>query len=1180
MGCDFSKVYSIEIHLENELAVFEPRDEVAGHVLIRAEEDTAIDSCVIWLYGLVKSRWPAGSNSPFINPGSLFGGVQSLRSTTNLPQLTEQKGMQEICPNTIFCLNSVKENLRKELKHGIFKGQLGNSYYQSFLGLPWDLQCHKDQRQFPSSLDLDKKNDSKTSCTSMTDTLAASLIRENSDGSTVDCVKQSDLTSGNELNNSVTAQENACNSCETCMPKPHCTKWKSMVSVNEEVSKYISGVKVIYRVKVNLLDNHHLPTVLRNPDNHSITSKETSSCSNLHSPDKHFKNEPADKHSLEVTPDSRSICHKITTQSVGIGKLLPTSEPKQFGPNSASYVLTRGTHVLNFEFKLPADLPSSFELPTSCLAGGASARLYYGLRIEICNNSAQIRHTQQREIIVFRPLELTHFPRLRDRVTLHKEFIISGRCASPNGSILCDMSVNKTGFVPGESITPQVYVTNHSSRAIQTVHLTFAQTVLLQISEEQKHTEVLRLFAARLKAREPNPNSVNSNNTELIVQPNKRSHGDDNPSLFSSSLSPSVLSSSSSSSSSHITSSNRPDVFQSHRSTVHRSSSTKKLRPKAATDGIKSVHTENQVVVAAHGGSAYFEDVIHVPPLPATGLAGRQQMIRVDYMLILRLRLLGDEEGKLDQKMQIPITIGSDPTRETSFTNCTEVVPCYALFNYASGEVIEYDPSKQLQADSKRFHLSPVYRYFKPRTAQGKPNSDHSGQQSSDRSRVCSPPINHSHTGINPTRKMAHKDGYPTQEKNPSKKSGRRTPVLSNPYAADQTSSPMKPAFNRDKAVPAYLEKINCKTDSPCHSPPTPLLARQRFYDDGAQVSGDEQNDENYEEDQQSICFVSHQSNQTSSDPNSPVSGHYDVQIRQLAGGEIYEEPSFKGVTGIQTLASNVRRHGQSPKRQYSFEFYSDQTVSEDESSYQHSSSTFENVKNGALSDSSMQNDTNMLLVRPCFGSVHSLGAQKSRRETGKIILQASPVHEHMRARSSDRSYEAQKLWIPFSTPAFSTTDDQISDRYKCLSTGTQQKSHSHSLQSTITPTAALKVDVISKSTDSPPRRTLHHAYWNHPRVAPVPGRIANSDEIWTPGCVLDARGDMLNKLKMNAIPVNKGKQFQSPKHIHMQPADAVEVWKSGSEHKIACFSRNHSHSSTYSQHHGHWVAGGLGNIT
>ncbi|KAF6780107.1 hypothetical protein AHF37_00342, partial [Paragonimus kellicotti] len=1050
-------------------------------------------------------------------------------------------------------------------------------------------------------------------------------------------------------------------------------------------------------------------------------------------------------------------------------------------------VLTRGTHVLNFEFKLPADLPSSFELPTSCLAGGASARLYYGLRIEICNNSAQIRHTQQREIIVFRPLELTHFPRLRDRVTLHKEFIISGRCASPNGSILCDMSVNKTGFVPGESITPQVYVTNHSSRAIQTVHLTFAQTVLLQVSEEQKHTEVLRLFAARLKARQPNRNSMNSNNMELSVQSSRRPHGDDNPSLFSSSLSPSVISSSSSSSSSRIASSNKPDGLQSHTSTVHQSSSTRKLR------------SQGRLPM----GSTYFEDVIHVPPLPATGLAGRQQMIRVDYMLVLRLRLLGDEEGKLDQKMQIPITIGSDPTRETSFTNCTEgnlrlrllgdeegkldqkmqipitigsdptretsftncteVVPCYALFNYASGEVIEYDPSKQLQAESKHFHLSPVYRYFKPRTAQGKPNSDHSGQHSSDRSRFCSPPIHHSHTRTNPAGKAVQKDGYPIQvkipskksgrpyttfnrdkaiptylekihrktdspchspstlllarqrfyddgaqvsvdEQNdenyeeedqksvgfvseqsnqtssdpnspisgqydvqirqlagsgickepsfkgvtgaqiltsnvrrhgqspkrqysfefysdqtvsedessyqhssstfenvkngalsdssmqcetnvllvkiPSKKSGRRTPVLSNPYATDQTSSPLKPAFNRDKAIPTYLEKIHRKTDSPCHSPSTLLLARQRFYDDGAQVSVDEQNDENYEEeDQKSVGFVSEQSNQTSSDPNSPISGQYDVQIRQLAGSGICKEPSFKGVTGAQILTSNVRRHGQSPKRQYSFEFYSDQTVSEDESSYQHSSSTFENVKNGALSDSSMQCETNVLLVRPRFGSVHSLGAQKCRRETGKVILQTPLVHEHMRARSSDHSYKAQKLWIPFSTPAFSTTPDQISDRYKCSSTETQQKPYFHSLQSTTTPTATLKIDIIPKSTDSPRRRTLHHAYWNHPRVAPVPGRIANSDEIWTPGCVLDARSDMRDRQKENAIPVNKGKQFPSPKHIHMQPADTVEIWKCGSEHKIACFSRNHSQLSTYSQHHGRWVAGGLGNI-
>lgn len=38
----------------------------------------------------------------------------------------------------------------------------------------------------------------------------------------------------------------------------------------------------------------------------------------------------------------------------------------------------------------------------------------------------------------------------------------------------------------------------------------------------------------------------------------------------------------------------------------------------------------------------------------------------------LRLRMEGDVEGKHEQRMQIPITVGSDPTRETSFIGSSE----------------------------------------------------------------------------------------------------------------------------------------------------------------------------------------------------------------------------------------------------------------------------------------------------------------------------------------------------------------------------------------------------------------------------------------------------------------------------------------------------------------------------
>ncbi|CAH8616093.1 unnamed protein product [Heterobilharzia americana] len=363
------------------------------------------------------------------------------------------------------------------------------------------------------------------------------------------------------------------------------------------------------------------------------------------------------------------------------------------------FILTRGIHVFDFEFQLPADLPGSFELPTNCLAGGASASITYAVRLEICNNRLKMRHIQQREIIVFRPLELIHFPRLRDRITLHREFVSLGCCSNPGGLILCDLAVNKTGFVPGETIIPQIHITNRSSQAIQTVHLTFAQTVFLKGANNQNHIEVLRIFATRLNAQ---PTVLGF---DLFEQLDMNSLGG----LFSPSNSFSSRSST-----------NRVDRIQQQqhrqfdmkqkncRNTNSHSNQRQKSRRRHQNHHSSSAPI---VAVSGQGGKAYFTDLIHVPPLPTSGLFGRQNLIHVEYSLILRLRMQGDKEGKHDHCMQIPITIGSDPTRETSFIGNSEVVPCYASFNFASGDIVEYDPLNQ----NNSTRMTPVYRYFKPK---------------------------------------------------------------------------------------------------------------------------------------------------------------------------------------------------------------------------------------------------------------------------------------------------------------------------------------------------------------------------------------------------------------------------------------------------------------------------------
>ncbi|BHF74613.1 hypothetical protein SprV_0501769900 [Sparganum proliferum] len=97
--------------------------------------------------------------------------------------------------------------------------------------------------------------------------------------------------------------------------------------------------------------------------------------------------------------------------------------------------------------------------------------------------------------------------RTADRVTLHREFRPSLRrlfgrsqCLISSDPILCDLSVNKTGFVPGETLMAYVTVKNGSNQPIKMVHLSLLQRVqMVGQKESESSVEFIRLFAAVLK---------------------------------------------------------------------------------------------------------------------------------------------------------------------------------------------------------------------------------------------------------------------------------------------------------------------------------------------------------------------------------------------------------------------------------------------------------------------------------------------------------------------------------------------------------------------------------------------------------------------------------------------------------------------------------------------------------
>nr|CAH8871088.1 unnamed protein product [Trichobilharzia regenti] len=729
MKCQKSKSYEIEINIENELGVFEPRDDVAGHILIKADEDTEIDSCILWLYGLTKTRWNVQSENHTTQPGSLASGINLLRSTSNFNRLNNSTTTY-ITENK-FCklLSNASSVLRKtttsKLQDNSFRlplrtcctdqGYLSDTHYKSSCNYNHsscflDREINGERRiggswisgsgSFNSSLDAESSIKSfhslgKFGYYSGVNNFADFSLRSSQQ-----------FTMRNQLYDA------------GCLPSFCLEQWKKLFEVDPDKKKclYNGDLQLIYKSKLDLLKQHqqYLSGKSKDKGDNSTRNGTTEILKVIHHDnsnddnldksynDKESSSEPINSEEKINRGVSQRYQHNTGTKYHELLNI--TNEKSQTSTEKniklkPKFILTRGIHVFDFEFQLPADLPGSFELPSSCLAGGASASITYAVRIEIYSNRSKMKHVQQREIIVFRPLELIHFPRLRDRITLHREFVSLGCCSNPSGIILCDLAVNKTGFVPGETIIPQVHITNRSSRAIQTVHLTFAQTVFLKGVNNQNHFEVLRIFATKLNAQ---PAALGF---DLFDQLDVNSLGG----LFSPSNSFSSRSSA-----------NRVDRIQQQEHQLCNvnakqhskdAESHSNQRQKSRKRHQHHSSSTNVVAVPSQGGKAFFTDLIHVPPLPTSGLFGRQSLIYLEYSLILRLRMQGDKEGKHDHCMQIPITIGSDPTRETSFTGNNEVVPCYASFNFASGDIVEYDPSDQTTAMS----LTPVYRYFKPK---------------------------------------------------------------------------------------------------------------------------------------------------------------------------------------------------------------------------------------------------------------------------------------------------------------------------------------------------------------------------------------------------------------------------------------------------------------------------------
>uniref|UniRef100_A0A1I8H2V0 Arrestin_C domain-containing protein n=1 Tax=Macrostomum lignano TaxID=282301 RepID=A0A1I8H2V0_9PLAT len=109
------------------------------------------------------------------------------------------------------------------------------------------------------------------------------------------------------------------------------------------------------------------------------------------------------------------------------------------------------------------------------------------------------------------------------------------------------------------------------------------------------------------------------------------------------------------------------------------------------------------------GGSAYYHDVIHIPPLPPSGTRQYCQIISVDYIVQIQIETTGTLGGSRVLELSLPVTIGTQPL-QGAFAHCREVVPCYAHFDFNTGDILEHESAP---AGAQPPLGQPVYLYYK-----------------------------------------------------------------------------------------------------------------------------------------------------------------------------------------------------------------------------------------------------------------------------------------------------------------------------------------------------------------------------------------------------------------------------------------------------------------------------------
>ncbi|CAH8644815.1 unnamed protein product [Heterobilharzia americana] len=409
-----NKVVYVNKHPEVENSCHnDRRDEII--IVERKKDITERWRCVLWLYGLTKTRWNVQSENRITRPGSLASGINLLRSTSNFNRLNN--AANSYTADNKFC--KLLSSASNALKQTAASKPLDYSSIRLPLSTCCTDQGYLSDTHYKSSCDYNHSSYILDREVGLAARIGGSWISASgSFNSSLDARSSTKSFHSAGKFDSPSRTSNFNDFSHRTMEKIF------ELDTDKKKCIYHGDLQLIYKSKVDLLKQYQ--HVLSSKSDQSTRNSITEIVKNIRHKDDDNLNVNCDGNESpnEVPSFDEKTNRSGLQQQHSISKryyeLLNNMNDKSLtsGDRNAKlkpkFILTRGIHVFDFEFQLPADLPGSFELPTNCLAGGASASITYAVRLEICNNRLKMRHIQQREIIVFRPLELIHFPRLRN----------------------------------------------------------------------------------------------------------------------------------------------------------------------------------------------------------------------------------------------------------------------------------------------------------------------------------------------------------------------------------------------------------------------------------------------------------------------------------------------------------------------------------------------------------------------------------------------------------------------------------------------------------------------------------------------------------------------------------------------------------------------------------------------